>query len=190
MRLFNAALVGAVIFLIVSTMLQEEEANLEGLSEAELVRLLDDVDTRITELTAERDSLQRELDDLRGVELGRETGPQIVAEPRGVADQHVRVLDGELEPLGQRRARVVVLDLRDEALVETLLLCTCKAEVPSNAAVDHPRVADAADLLGRLVEDAFAPQHAVEVVERREELGLPVEQRCSTLGHGNAHRSS
>ncbi len=65
MKLLIAVLVGAVIFLIVSTMRQEEEANLEGLSEAELVRLLDDVDTRITELTAERDSLQRELDDLQ-----------------------------------------------------------------------------------------------------------------------------
>ncbi|MDN5558913.1 MAG: DUF881 domain-containing protein [Ruaniaceae bacterium] len=65
MNLLIAILVGTVIFFIVSAMRQEQEANLDSLSEAELVRLFDDVDSRITELTNERVTLQRELEELQ-----------------------------------------------------------------------------------------------------------------------------
>lgn len=65
MNVIIASVVGVVVFVLVATMRQENETTLEGLSETELVRLLDDVDTRIAELSVERDGLEAELRELR-----------------------------------------------------------------------------------------------------------------------------
>lgn len=64
-RVLIAILVGIVIFVIVATMRQEQQTSLEGLSESELVRLLDDIDTRIAELSTEHESLTSELEELQ-----------------------------------------------------------------------------------------------------------------------------
>jgi hypothetical protein len=75
----------------------------------------------------------------------------------------------------ERASLVAVVDEINEVLGKSLLLRTCEAKVPSNAAVIDPSVAKPPDLLGRLVELSLRPQHAVEEVEAGEELGLVVE---------------
>jgi hypothetical protein len=77
--------------------------------------------------------------------------------------------------LGEGAVLVAVVDELNELLGQSLLLRTCEAKVPSDAAVVDPGIAEPPHLLRRLVEGSLGPQHAVEKVEAGEQIGLVVE---------------
>src|SRR5262249_2308354 len=69
-----------------------------------------------------------------------------------------------------------VADLLDDVLAEPLLARSGEARVLADDAVDDARVADPRDLLRRLVDDAVAPERAVEAQEGLQRLGLVAER--------------
>lgn len=71
-------------------------------------------------------------------------------------------------------------------LGQSLLLRTCEAKIPSEAAVDELRVAQPAGLLRRLIENTVGPERAVEPVERAVLLRLMVEEDGAPPGRSNA----
>jgi hypothetical protein len=70
----------------------------------------------------------------------------------------------------------VVADAIDDRLGEPRLARAGEADRLADRAVDATRVADARDFLGRGIDDAAAPQHAVEAQERVQRLGLQCER--------------
>src|SRR5688500_79722 len=97
-------------------------------------------------------------------------------------DQRVRVPDRQLVPLRQRTGLEVVLDALDQVLCQPLLLRTCEAKVPSDAAVVDASAPKPADLLGGLIQGTEAPQLAVVPVEQAIQLGPVLESPRRSFG--------
>src|SRR5262249_9049418 len=128
-----------------------------------------------------------ELDDLGGAELVEQVGAQRIVDTR-VGNQRVGEADRELPPARQCALGVVVLDERDRLLVETLLACGGEPQVLADPAARDARVAEAADLLGRIVDDPLGPERAVVVVECLPQRGLVIERREAALRTLDARR--
>lgn len=102
-----ALLVGTVVFVLVTTMRDAPESRLEGLSEAELVRLFEDVDSRIGELVSERDTLHDELAELQ---TGADT--QAAAAEAAAQQEMVRKVQAGVVPV---EGPGITIRIRDSA---------------------------------------------------------------------------
>lgn len=109
-------LVAVVAFLLVATMREDRHASLEGLSEAELVRLLDDVDNRIEELTTERDTLRTELTDLQTGADAASAASEVAAQQ----EQARKILAGVV-PVTGPGVSLVIYDMDNKLAAQSLV---------------------------------------------------------------------
>ncbi|HZK05247.1 MAG TPA: DUF881 domain-containing protein [Actinomycetaceae bacterium] len=79
-RVLIAVLCGLVAFAAVVQARQRETDTLSTLRQAELVRILDELSTRVEELTSERDTLSRELADLESGVISQTAAAEAAAE--------------------------------------------------------------------------------------------------------------
>ena len=109
-------LVAVVAFVLVATMREDRHASLEGLSEAELVRLLDDVDNRIEELTTERDTLRTELTDLQTGADAASAASEVAAQQ----EQARKILAGVV-PVTGPGVSLVIYDMENKLAAHSLV---------------------------------------------------------------------
>ena len=96
-----------------------------------------------------------------GLNSASERRAQLVVDALRVDDQRVGVADRQLPAVGEVARGEAVLDLVDRVLGEPGGAGAGEAEVPADPAPGDPGVAQAADLLGRLVDDAVGPERPV-----------------------------
>lgn len=168
-----AILVGVVIFILVATLRHDQEASLEGLSEAELVRLLDDVDTRLGELATERDSLREEILELQS---GADT-QAAAAEAAAQQDRVRRILAGVV-PVAGPGVEIKIYDSSRQLAAQSLV--TVVQELRNSAA-------EAIEINGvRVVSRTSVVQDGERIVADGQVLASPYTIRA--IGDGDMMR--